>query len=123
MEIRPMALDDVEAVIDVCSAALWGAIDDEQRPLQRSRITHLLATDPGGAWVAEHDGAAVGCALALVREGVWGLSLLALAEEHRGRGAGRDLVAAALEHGRGGRGGIVLSSQHPAAMRTYARAG
>jgi GNAT superfamily N-acetyltransferase len=92
-------------------------------PRQRHRITHLLATDPGGAWVADQDGTPVGCSLALVREGVWGLSLLAVLEEHRGTGTGRDLVAAALRHAVGARGGIILSSEHPAAMRVYARAG
>lgn len=118
-----MSASDVEAAVAVCSAALWGPLDEADRPRQRHRVTHLLATDPGGAWVAERADALVGVAMALVREGVWGLSLLAVAEEHRGRGAGRDLVVAALRHAEGTRGGIVLSSEHPAAMRTYAQAG
>ena len=123
VKIRPMLEADVEPLVDVCEVSLWGPIPDGGRPRQRNRIAHLLATDPGGAWVAEHDDAPVGCAMALVREGIWGLSLLAVLEEHRGCGAGRDLVAAALRHAEGTRGAIILSSEHPAAMRTYFLAG
>lgn len=118
-----MRSEDVEPLIDVCAAALWGPVCEEIRPRQFMRIAHLLDTDPGGAFTAEHDGRPVGCALALRREGLWGLSLLALAEEHRGRGAGRRLVEAALAHGADAPAGIVLSSEHPAAMRVYATAG
>jgi GNAT superfamily N-acetyltransferase len=123
MEIRPMRAEDIEPLIDVCATALWTTFAETDRPRQRNRIGHLLQTDPGGAWVAEHAGAPVGCSMALLREGIWGLSLLAVLDEHRGSGAGRELVAAALTHGEGSRGAIILSSEHPAAMRTYARAG
>lgn len=115
--------DDVEPLVDVCADALWGPIAAVQRPRQERRIGYLLETDPGGAWVAEHDGAPVGTALALVREGLWGLSLLALDERHRTGGTGRALLNAALGYSAGTRGAIVLSSEHPAAMRLYARAG
>ena len=118
-----MAHDDVEPLVDVCADALWGAIEEGDRPIRRDRITHLLASDPAGAWVAEHAGAPVGCSMALVREGLWGLSLLALAEEHRTGGTGRGLLRAALTHARDARAAIILSSEHPAAMRIYARAG
>ena len=60
---------------------------------QHARIRHLLSTDPGGAWVAEHDGRVAGVALALIREGVWGFSLFAVAEALQGRGVGRALFA------------------------------
>lgn len=86
-----------------------------------ARITHLQATDPGGCWAAEHDGRVVGSALGLIREGVWGLSLLALLPEYQGLGIGTRLYEPALEYGAGERGGIILSSTHPAAMRRYAR--
>jgi GNAT superfamily N-acetyltransferase len=88
-----------------------------------ARFAHLLATDPGGAWVAEHDGRVVGVALALVREGIWGLSLFGVAPEHQGRGIGRELLEAAFGHGAGARGHLILSSESPAAMRRYARLG
>lgn len=118
-----MRPDDIDAVIDVCADALWGPIREEARPWQLGRVGHLLACDPGGAWVAEDDGRVVGTAMAILRDGVWGLSLLALDEGLRGRGAGRALLDPALAYGDGARGAIVLSSAHPAAMRLYARAG
>ncbi len=88
-----MRSEDVEPLVDVCAAALWGGVDESSRAVRSGRIAHLLASDPGGAWVAEHDGRPVGTAMALLREGVWGLSLLALLEEHRTRGAGRAVLA------------------------------
>lgn len=91
--------------------------------LRRGRLRHLLATDPGGAWVAEADGAIVGVALALIREGVWGLSLLAVDPDRQGRGIGGAVLAPALAYGNGARGGIILGSTDPRALRRYARAG
>ena len=61
--------------------------------------------------------------MALLREGLWGLSLFAVDEDLQGRGVGRRLLDAALRHGDGARGWIVLSTERPAAMRRYARAG
>jgi len=92
----------------------------------RSRIAHLLGTDPGGAWVAEAVGErarVVGVGLALVREGLWGLSLLAVDPALQGSGLGRQLLDAALAYADGSRGAIILSSTDPKAMRSYARAG
>jgi len=89
-----------------------------------ARIEHLLATDPGGSWVAEAAGGEViGVSLALLREGVWGLSLLAVSPEHQSSGAGRLLMDRALEYERGARGSIILASDDHRAIRTYARAG
>lgn len=114
---------DLEPVMEVCAAALWGPIPDDAEPRQRARVGHLLRTDPGGAFVAERDGRVHGTAMGLMRDGVWGLSLLALLEDGRGRGHGRALLEAALSYGAPARAGIVLSSTNPAAMRLYARAG
>jgi GNAT superfamily N-acetyltransferase len=86
-----------------------------------ARVAHLQRTDPGGCWVAEHDGRVVGSALGLIREGLWGFSLFALLPEYQGLGIGTRLYAPALEYGAGEPGGIILSSSHPAAMRRYAR--
>jgi GNAT superfamily N-acetyltransferase len=89
-----------------------------------SRVAHLLATDPGGAWVAEgDDGRVVGTALALAREGVWGLSLFAVDPRLQGSGIGALLLDEALAYADGGRGALILSSTDPKAMRLYARAG
>ncbi len=70
------------------------------------RIEHFLAADPGGAWVAvdEHD-EVIGVALSLLREDLWGLSLLAVAPASHGRGVGRALLDRALAYGADARGG------------------
>lgn len=129
--IRPLTPDDVPAA----DAAAWAALgpmfppdfapDEATRaPRGQARVAHLQRTDPAGAWVAvNEDGAVVGTALALVRDGVWGLSLLGVHPDHHGGGAGRALLQAALRTAEGTRGGIILSSTHPAAMRSYFRAG
>jgi hypothetical protein len=89
----------------------------------RKRVAHLQRTDPGGAWVAEHEGEIAGVALGLVREGVWGFSLFAVARALQGRGVGRQLLEAAFDYGRDARGHLILSTESPAAMRRYARLG
>src|SRR4029078_4007380 len=87
------------------------------------RLRRMLESDPGGAWVAERDGALAGVALALLREGLWGLSLLCVDPDAQGTGAGRELLARAREYGDAARAHVVLSSSDPRAMRAYARLG
>jgi GNAT superfamily N-acetyltransferase len=88
------------------------------------RIRQLLERDPGGAWVAEDGGDLVGVALALDREGVWGLSLLVVLPDHQSGGLGRALLERSLEYADGGeRGAIILASADSRALRAYARAG
>lgn len=88
------------------------------------RIRHLIERDPGGAWVAEEDGEVIGAALAIDRDGVWGLSLLIVLPDHQSGGVGRALLEASLAYADGGRrGGIILASQDARALRAYARAG
>jgi GNAT superfamily N-acetyltransferase len=131
VQIRPLAATDVAAAEEVADTALSavGPIDTAPPPREdraqrgRARIAHLLSTDPGGAWVATAGGDVIGMAMSLVREGVWGLSLFAVAAEHQARGIGRRLLDASLKHGAPWRGGIVLSSTDPKAMRRYSRAG
>jgi ribosomal protein S18 acetylase RimI-like enzyme len=128
VEIRPMRSDDVAAAEAVARTSLYGGDAPETDPAVsergRRRIAHLQRTDAGGAWVAQDDGGAiVGLALALVREGIWGLSLFAVAADHRGRGIGRELLEASFGHGADARGHLILSSESPAAMRRYARLG
>jgi GNAT superfamily N-acetyltransferase len=125
--IRPMRAEDIDPARVVADAALGtpqdGEPEEERLPRVLARIAHLVETDPGGAWVAEAGGDVVGLSLALVREGVWGLSLFAVVPDLQGQGIGKGLLDAALTHGDGGRGGIILSSEDPKAMRRYARAG
>ncbi len=89
----------------------------------RIRLGRLLATDPGGAWVAERNGSVVGCSVAIMRDGVWGLSLLVVSPGAQSSGVGRELLARAREYGDGARGWIVLASRDPRALRSYARLG
>lgn len=88
------------------------------------RFRHLLRTDPGGAWLAERDGTPAGCAVALVREGIWGLSLLVVRPDLQSAGLGRALLRRAYDYGgTTARGRIVLSSSDPRALRSYVRLG
>jgi GNAT superfamily N-acetyltransferase len=125
--IRPMREEDASDADRVCAEVLYSPFPGEDEAVraarQHARIRHLVATDPGGCWVAEHDGRVQGVGLALVREGVWGFSLFGVAEALQGRGVGRELFARCWAYGADARGHIVLSSANPAAMGIYARTG
>jgi GNAT superfamily N-acetyltransferase len=124
--IRPLLPADVPAAAAVAAEALPippEFEDGERLPWMQARTEYLRVSDPEGAWVAEVDGAVAGVALALVRDGIWGLSLMAVRPSQHARGAGTRLLEAALTHGGGGRGAIIASSTDPRAMRLYARAG
>ena len=130
MHIRPLTLADVplaELVAYQAMAPLMppsGPDPAERAARGRSRIAHLVELDPAGAWAAEDgDGQLAGVALALLRDGIWGLSLLAVDPAHQTQGLGRALLDAALTYAEGARGAIILSSTDPRAMRRYARAG
>jgi len=89
-------------------------------PHRIARHVQLLVTDPALQWVAEDDGELLGAACALVREGLWGLSLLVVHPRAQGAGLGRALLDRVLvDAGRG----IICSSDDPAALRRYAAAG
>lgn len=127
MVIRPLTSDDVEAAAAVMAAALPLAAehDDGHRVawMQR-RSRHLLRTDPAGCWAAEDGGELVGAALALVRDGIWGLSMMAVRPDRHARGTGGRLLEATLAYeGDGVRGAIIAASEDPRATRMYARAG
>jgi len=127
-----MKPEDAEAVYRTASTALFESPEDQETLRRRTpeevenrtaRYGHLLRHDPEGAWVAEADGSVSGVALALVRERVWVLSLFAVDAAHRNTGLGVQLLGRALAYAKGCKGAMIASSQHPAAMRSYSRAG
>jgi GNAT superfamily N-acetyltransferase len=128
VHVRPLTQEDVAAADAVARDALYrpdpGTDIEAVARVGRRRIAHLQATDPDGCFVAQDDdGAVVGLSISLIREGVWGYSLFAVAERVHGRGLGRALFAAAWDYGRQAGGHIILSSAHPAAMRLYGQTG
>ncbi len=127
-----MKPEDAEAVYHTASNALFESPEGEEMLRRRTpeevknrieRHKHILRYDPAGAWVAEDDGRVSGVAISLVRERVWVLSLFAVDAAHRGTGLGKHLLERALGYAEGCDGAMIASSQHPAAMRSYARAG
>ena len=130
--IRPLTHEDVPVAYETAALAFADGPEDERRfrergpaevAMHQGRFRHLIDQDPDGSWVAVEEGRVIGVALALRREGLWGLSLLAVDAEHRGTGVGRRLLDRALHYAEGCRGRITVSSTHPAAVRRYATAG
>jgi GNAT superfamily N-acetyltransferase len=131
MRLRRMTDEDVETVNDLTVATFEdlsrrsGEPPGERPPADAAyvRLRRLLDSDPDGCWVAEEDGALAGAALALLREGVWGLSLLVVRPDMQSRGVGGALLDRTLVYADGARGGIILSSSDARAQRVYGRAG
>jgi GNAT superfamily N-acetyltransferase len=125
--IRGMRSDDIRAADDVAYSVLGhhrpAAEHEVRRGTARLRFARYLELDPDGAWVAEVEGEIVGTSIAILREDIWGLTLFAVAEEHQAMGIGRGLLDAALAYGEGARGGWIMSSEDPKALRRYALAG
>ncbi|QMU68495.1 GNAT family N-acetyltransferase [Streptacidiphilus sp. P02-A3a] len=135
MLLRPVrdSASDARAVREI-SAAAFAAMEESlggvAAPWTPARIAaaeaknrYLAATDPGGCWIAEDGGEPVGTALALRREGLWGLSLFAVLPAAQGRGIGRLLLDHAVAYGRGCLRGIIVASPDPRAARRYHAAG
>lgn len=96
---------------------------DEERARLCRRIEYLRGTDPAGSWVADDDGMIIGLAQALVREGLWVLSLLGVAVSSQSSGVGKALLERTLTYGDPGGPGLIQSSRDPRAMRRYVSAG
>jgi GNAT superfamily N-acetyltransferase len=137
VRIRPMNADDAPAAERVTAVGFheldtrmyrrsWP--DPEIRPPDRganwvARARHLVATDPGGCWVAERDGVLLGVVVSFVREKMWLLASYAVVPEAQGLGLGKALLAPALDHGRGCLRGMLNASSDPKALRRYHAAG
>lgn len=135
--LRPMREDDV-AVAERLSAeafleldlrtAARSAPEPQARPLHRAedwvlRTQHLLRTDPGGCWVAEDPSGLLGFATSAVREKTWVLATYAVRPHLQSRGVGKQLLDAAMHHGRGCLRAMLSSSSDPRAVRRYRLAG
>jgi GNAT superfamily N-acetyltransferase len=131
--VRPLTTDDVDVACDIQTRSFedvdrrFGEPVSKPTPAgrtrQRGRITHLLQHDPGGAFIACLDGRSVGIALALRRDDLWGLSLLAVEPDAQGHGIGRKLLAATLRYAEGVGTAAILSSRDQRALAAYADAG
>ena len=114
---------DVPAAGAVAAAAFEFDLSDPARAAQwRERVEHLTRTDPDGGFVALAGGEGVGVAQAMLRDGVWCMSLVAVAPEAQSGGVGGRLLDATLEYGAERRGGLIVSSDDPRALTLYARA-
>lgn len=133
LELRPLTAEDDRAVVGLMGVAfadldrrLGRAAD---RPaagdpaLAALRVRHLAATDPAGSWAADDDDGLAGATVAILREGIWGLSLLVVHPRAQSTGLGSELLRRALAYGAGARGGIILASEDVRALRLYNRAG
>jgi predicted N-acetyltransferase YhbS len=135
--IRPMRPDDVPAVelltregfydFEVRThRAHWPVPtrrSESRSATWRSRAEHFLSTDPGGSFVAEDASGPIGAVIALRRELLWVLSTYVVRPGLQGRGVGKQLLLAALEHGRGCLRGLISASDDPLALRRYHAAG
>src|SRR5579862_7102019 len=118
-EIRPMGPQDVDAIPALASLALGFELppDPEERERIRrrwaGRMFHAMNTDPAGAWVADRGGELQGVSAAIVREGVWVLSLLVVRPGEQSRGLGRTLLGRALDHAPDARVRLIAASHDP----------
>ncbi|GGF31304.1 hypothetical protein GCM10011519_00860 [Marmoricola endophyticus] len=135
--VRPMTPEDVPLAAALSSES-YLAVDRRMQPRAlpeptgrstgrtawwETRTRHLLATDPGGSWVAEVDGEPVGFAVSFRRELTWVLASYAVRGDHQGLGIGRALLAVAQDYGKGCLRGLLTSSADPRAVRRYRASG
>jgi len=125
-----MRMDDIEQTRVVQTRAMADGEDIDPQALpplvaerQRLRHGHFVQHDPDGSWVAETDGRVVGVALALLRDDLWGLSLLAVQPELQAKGIGHRLLEASLSYADGAERAVILSTSDPKAMACYLGAG
>src|SRR4051794_7230167 len=130
VQLRPMSVDDVEAVAAVVSAASDDAErreggqpeppTEDQRRVMRAAMARFVERDSDGAWVAVRDGEVVGMAESIRRGAFWGLSMLFVHPSAQGQNVGLALLDAALRYAEGSDVRMILTSTDPRALRRYA---
>lgn len=124
LHVREMEPADVQAAASVAAAAFdVELIERDARQRWVERLGHPLATDPGGAFIAERDGRIIGVAEAIRRERLWCLSLLAVRPGVQSAGTGRALLERTMAYAAGTDARLIVSSNDHRALRLYARAG
>jgi GNAT superfamily N-acetyltransferase len=129
VRIRPATPDDVEHLARIFDASAGWLNEryrpDSDRPFPPAAGRNLLyeqhLLDTGGVFIAE-DPEPVGFSAAIVREGVWFLSLLWVLPDHHGAGAGSTLLDETLAWGRSAKIFSVVASPYPVAQLIYLRA-
>ncbi len=134
-DFRPATIDDLPAIHEVFLAALndlnahTGRPAVHTPPADRAAIrAHVLATDPGGYWVAvrRRDGQVQGWASSVSRGWLWFLSGFWVHPAAQGYGLGRRLLALSGQTARPpAEGGVtsVYASRDHRALSLYSRAG
>src|SRR3954454_2621981 len=90
---------------------------------QHRRINQFLTHDAPGSWVAENTQGVVGVALALRRDDLWGLSLLAVRPDCQAKGIGQQLLTASLGYAADAERSVILSTSDPKASACYSLPG
>ena len=135
--IRPMTLDDVPTAervsdesffaLDSASRRLGEPEPERRTPPHRAswieRTEHFVRTGPGGCWVAEDTTGIVGIATSYRREVLWCLATYAVLPGRQGRGIGKPLMAAAMNHGAACTRSMLSASGDAKAVRIYRQAG
>ena len=113
MHIRPYRPEDLPALKAITVAAFDGVSIDQGienefglvngRDWRWRKARHLdedAAREPGGIFVAEHDGQPIGCITTWQDRaaGIGHIPNIAIAAEFRGHGLGRQLIEHALDH-------------------------
>jgi GNAT superfamily N-acetyltransferase len=135
--IRPMTPEDVPAAERLSDEGFYELDTRMNRPSWPApehrgdrgserwveRALHFLRTDPGGCWVVEDETGMIGFATSFVRDTTWCLATYVVRPALQGRGIGKPLLEAALQHGRGCLHGMLAASSDPKALRRYHLAG